>query len=216
MRVESFIMCVVLTLFVVLSSYNVVSDPSYNSTIVLQAGNTTPLYIDGTSSTTIWQGLFGTVSGGIILDDAEGATLYDWDVVDANGEVMATRYLISDWSTVSCMNQTEIYEEEYRLGIPNSSTEGINDTYQNITHPAFEVGLKLLSGCRSTLTDNSTDDEVVFWNVLLNVNSTVTVYVGIIDNNVIGFNNTLIDYQLLVPTNRTTGYATYNLYLDLS
>lgn len=203
--------------FILSNSQYVLSAPSLNqSNITVQAGNVTALNIDGDSITNVWQGYFGTITGGILLDNADGFSMYEWDVVNAQGEIMATREIISDWSKVNCSKQTEIYWEEYRLNIPNSSTQGINDTFLNTTHPSFDIGTNVLSGCRSTLTDNSTAEKVVFWNIILNTNSTTSVYVGIIDNEVIGFNGSAVDYQLLLPTNQTTGLAKYNFYLDLS
>jgi hypothetical protein len=78
------------------------------------------------------------------------------------------------------------------------------------------VSGRIMSGCRSTLTDNSTTSKVVFWNVLLSVNTTTIVYTGILNDNVIGFNGTATDFQLLVPVNRTSSLATYNIYIELS
>ena len=194
----------------------VLSDPSLNvSNLTAGGGNVTPLNLNGTSESNIWQGFFGEVNGGIVLESADGTSMYDWNVDTVAGEVLATRDLISDWSLINCTNQTQIYQEEARLNISNSSTDGINDTYLNTTHPSFEVAGRTMTGCRSTLTDNSTDEKVVFWNVLLNTDAVTTIYTSLIDDEEIGFNGTATDFQLLVPVNVTLGQAIYNIYVEL-
>jgi hypothetical protein len=193
------------------------ADPIQNTTnTTVQGGNITLVNFDTAQISSIWQGFFGTVSGGLTLSNSGGDTFYDWNLVDARGEVLATRHIITDWSTINCTLQNQIYMEEYRLDITNATSDGINDTYKNTTHPLFDIGFKTLSGCRSTLTDNSTAKKVVFWNVLLNADENETVFVSIMDDNTVGFNGTVVDYQLLVPANRSTGTAAYNLYLDLT
>ncbi len=196
----------------------VYSDPNLNqSNITAEGGNLTFLDIDLTGqNSAIWQGFFGSVTGGITLEDASGNSFYDWSVVDAVGEVMAVRGVVTDWSNINCSNQSQIYEEEERLNIPNESTDGINDTFINTNHPTFDIAKKVMSGCRATLTNNATESHSVFWNVMLNVNSTMPVYTVILDNDEIGFNGTSVDFQLLVPVNKTTGQSIYNIYVELS
>jgi hypothetical protein len=218
MRVRLTFIFLILSLFLLIDLKQAFSQPALNLTnITAQGGNTTFLYLGtGIQETVGWQGFFGTVSGGIVLSDSTNNTFYDWNLVRANGEVYATREIVADWSTVNCTNQTEIYNEEERLSITNLSNDGINDTYRNLTHPNFDVSGRVISGCRSTLTNNLTDSNVVFWNILLSSNSTTIIYAGMLDDNVIGFNGTAVDFQLLVPVNRTNSVATYNIYLELS
>ena len=208
----------VITIILLYNSSVVYSDPSLNtSNITAEGGNVTFLDIGITGQITLfWQGFYGSVSGEIALQDASGNSFYDWNLVEAIGEVMAVRGVVSDWSLINCSNQSQIYEEEERLNIPNSSTDGINDTFTNTNHPPFEIASRLMTGCRSTLTNNNTQAYSVFWNVMLNVNSTMPVYTSLLDNDKIGFNGTAYDFQLLVPVNRTTGQSTYNIYVELS
>lgn len=207
----------IMAALIILSSKTVLSDPSLNQTnMTAEGGNVTLLGINGDQQSVIWQGYFGSVSGGLVLANSDGDSFYDWSAVAPSGEIMASREIITDWSDINCTNQTELYEEEFRLDITNSSSDGINDTFKNNTHPVFDIGYTTLNGCRSTLTDNSTTNNAVFWNVLLNSDENTTVYVAIIDNNQVGFNGSVVDYQLLVPTNWSTGVAQYNLYIDIT
>jgi hypothetical protein len=206
---------IIVSTFFVLQTPCVSSEPLNQTNITAYGGNTTLLNLDLSQNSHLWQGFFGNINGGIKLANAENENFYDWTIVSAKGEVLATRYIVDDWSHINCTNQTEIYQEEERLSILNESSDGINDTYMNTTHPIFDVAGKLISGCRATLTDNSTDIRVVFWNILLNANATTTVYTGLMDNDVIGFNGTAVDFQLLVPVDRLAGYAVYYIYIEL-
>lgn len=190
--------------------------PMSNATnLTAQNGNITWVNADLTQITSVWQGFFGRVSGGIVLQNSEGNTFYDWNVVDAVGEIIATRNLIDDWSKVNCSNQTEIYLEEERLSILNETSDGINDTFIYNNHPSFDIAGKFLNNCRATRTHNSTDAQSVFWNVLLNTNETNTIYTVLMENDKIGFNGSIVDFQLLVPVNKLTGFATYFVYVEL-
>ena len=194
----------------------VVSDPAINRTnLTAEGGNVTEISVISDVQTTIWQGFYGTISGELVLDDAIENTFYDWTLLESSGEVLATRDVVSDWSTINCTNQTQIYIEEVALAISNSSADSINRTYTNTTHPNFIIGTRTMSGCRSTLTDSETESQSVFWNVLLNADSDTVVYTAIIDDSTIGFNGTEYDFQLLVPANKTTGQANYQIYIEL-
>ncbi|MBN2423269.1 hypothetical protein JXB41_08660 [Candidatus Woesearchaeota archaeon] len=184
-----------------------------NATAV--AGNVTLITVDMTQITGIWQGYYGSVTGGIVLENAGGQTFYDWNLVDAVGEIVATRNTVSDWSNINCTNQTQIYDEEALLNITNTTSDRINDTFTNISHPSFSIASRTMSNCRATRTYNSTTSQSVFWNVLLSTNETNVVYTVIMDNDVIGFNGTIVDFQLLVPVNKDSGEATYFFYVEL-
>jgi len=181
-----------------------------------QAGNITGLNIDQSRITNIWQGFFGNVSGGIVLENAAGNNFYNWSPVTIDGEIYATRNTVSDWTQINCTNQTEIYEEEERLNILNESTDGINDTFSSTAHPAFIIGISTISGCRSTRPYNSSGESSEFWNVLLNSNSSNTVYTVIIDDNSNAFDNSTVDFEILVPVDREIGQSTYYFYAELN
>jgi len=203
-------------LLIIFNSQNVVSDPEINRTnLTAEGGNVTEISVTSDIQTTTWQGFYGTISGELVLDDAAENTFYDWTLLESTGEVLATRDVVSDWTTINCTNQTQIYIEEVSLGIANSSADSINRTYMNDTHPNFIIGTRTMSGCRSTLTDSETESQSVFWNVLLNADSDTVVYASIIDDSTVGWNGTEYDFQLLVPANKTTGQANYNIYLEL-
>lgn len=181
-----------------------------------QAGNVTGLVINQTTITRIWQGFYGNVSGQIVLENSAGNNFYDWSLATASGQVYASRNLVSDWSNVNCTNSTQWEAEETTLNIPLTSVEGINETYSLTTHPQFSVGTVPVQNCRSTRPYNSTGLPGDFWNVLINTNLTNTVYVSVLADNSNAFDGGTADFELLVPTDRSTGFATYYFYVELN
>ncbi|MEM2139158.1 MAG: hypothetical protein QXM96_03315 [Candidatus Woesearchaeota archaeon] len=181
-----------------------------------QAGNVTGLIINQTSITRIWQGFYGNVSGQIVLENSAGNNFYDWTLATVTGQVYASRKLVPDWSNVNCTNSTQWESEETTLNIPLTSVEGINETFSLTTHPAFSVGSVPVSNCRSTRPYNSSGLPGNFWNVLINTNLTNTVYVSVLSDNSNAFDGGTADFELLVPTDRNTGLATYYFYAELN
>ena len=181
-----------------------------------QAGNVTQLNINASRITEIWQGFFGNISGQITLENSAGSRFYDWSISQMTGEVYGTRNTITSWSEINCTNSSQWEAEETLLNIPSAATDGVNETYNATSHPGFLVGTRLLTGCRSTRPYNSTGQPGEFWNVLLNSNSTNLVYTSILADNSNGFDNTTVDFELMVPTDRASGTATYYFYAELN
>ncbi|MEM3374022.1 MAG: hypothetical protein QXE31_02255 [Candidatus Woesearchaeota archaeon] len=181
-----------------------------------QAGNVTGLVINQTSITRIWQGFYGNVSGQIVLENSAGNNFYDWTLATVSGQVYASRNLVSDWTSVNCTNSSQWEAEELALNIPLTSVEGINETYSLTTHPLFTVGNIPVQNCRSTRPYNSTGQPGNFWNVLINTNLTNTVYVSVLSDDSSAFDGGTADFELLVPTDRSTGLATYYFYVELN
>jgi hypothetical protein len=191
------------------------ADPDIHS-VNAQAGNVTQLDIDQTRITDIWQGFFGNVSGQIVLENAAGNNFYDWSYTKVTGEIYATRNVVQDWTTVNCTNSTQWETEESTLNIPSYATDGINETYNSTLHPSFMVGNRIIHGCQSTRPYNSSGMPGEFWNILLNSNSTTTVYTALLADNSNGFDSTTVDFEILVPTDKDTGKSTYYFYAELN
>jgi hypothetical protein len=191
---------------------------SSEDTTTAQAGNITHLDIDWTRLTSVWQGFYGNVSGSISLESASGATFYEWNATSMEGQVMATRSSITDWSNINCTNSTNWETEEAALNIPAASIEGVNETYRTKTHPEFKIGAKTFSAntCYAARPFVSGSIEGDFYNVILNTDLTTTVYVAILAENTAGFDDSEVDFQLLVPVDKDTGFATYYFYVEIA
>ena len=182
-----------------------------------QAGNVTGLNMDQSRISEIWQGFYGNVTGGITLEDGASNAFYDWSLATIVGEVYATRYTIPDWTGINCTNSTHWILEETTLNIPLTNKEGINETYDGTTHPTFDVGTKTFAAnaCRSVRPFNSSGLEGGFYNVLLNSNSTNTVYTAVMSDDGDSFDGGTADFEILVPVDKDTGTATYYFYTEL-
>jgi len=191
------------------------SNPTVDSELA-EDGNITDLNIDAASITDIWQGFYGNVTGGIVLENAAGTNFYNWSLASISGEIFAVRSLVADWSVINCSNSTYWETEEATLNIAAADSDGINETYADTAHPTFTVGAtSTLTGCPSTRPNDDTEQASLFWNVLLNVNSTTTVYTAIISANSNDYDGGTSDYELLVPVDKATGFATYFFYAEL-
>jgi hypothetical protein len=188
------------------------------SQVTAQAGNVTQLDIDQTRITDIWQGFYGSVSGQIVLENSAGSNFYDWTLAAITGEVYATRTTVPDWTQINCSNSTHWEEEETELNIVSSAVDGINETYNAVSHPTFQVGTKTFAQnvCPSVRPYNGTASASQFYNVMLNSNLTNTVYTVILAENQNAFDNSTADFEVLVPADRTTGLSTYYFYVELN
>ncbi|MBN2422267.1 hypothetical protein JXB41_03500 [Candidatus Woesearchaeota archaeon] len=182
-----------------------------------QAGNVTALNIDQVKITEVWQGFYGNVSGRITLDNADNETFYDWTAGTTQGEILASRTVVSSWTNIDCSSVTFRENEDTALGITSTWTDSINSTFNSTSTPTFQIGNSGdLSSCNGVQAYNNAGAGT-FWNTLINV-STTPVYVSIINNDQNAFNGDgTADFELLVPTNYSEGgVATYYFYVELS
>lgn len=190
------------------------------------AGNVSELTIYGQTITRYWQGFYGNISGTIVLANAQNQTLYEWNVADPQGEVYASRNATINWvNSIQCMTQTDISAEETFLGQNVTADEdSVNRTFNATNHPQFYVGSTNIAAnsCYSTSVNN-TGNGNIFYEVLLKTNSTNdTIYTSIIDQNTVGFDQKVHDFQMLVgdpgagaETYPSGTVTTYYFYVEL-
>jgi hypothetical protein len=204
------------------------------------AGNITLLTIHGTSQTKHWQGYYGDITGTIVLDDAQGWTLYDWPQSEPKGEIYATANSTTPtWSNATCFNYTStglgtLAQWESFYSMVYNDVDGINETFNMTQHPTLDVGdVKTITQntCPSTYThmsDNFQTDKFV--ELLLTDQEGRLVFTTVIENDdtannsdIVGFDNAAHDFQLLVAedgTSRVGGQintltTTYYFYVDI-
>jgi hypothetical protein len=199
------------------------------------AGNITALVVTAIGQTKDWQGYYGNVSGSITLDDASNFTFYNWTSAEPRGQVYATLNSSIGWSGVNCFNYTndsaaywQTIESFYN--IPNDGVDGVNETFNQTTHPSFQVGSRTMSGCPTTYVFQSDAyQQSNFANVLLYdpaLNETGWIYATIIENKTIGssqndllcYNGVQCDFQILVNEDghgTDTASTTYYFWVEL-
>ncbi|MFH1505705.1 MAG: hypothetical protein ABIE94_01815 [archaeon] len=187
-------------------------------TINAEAGNVSALTVAGFSATKAWQGYYGNVSGTLVLKDEENYTFYDWTETEPKGEIYASPNNTVIWSGIACFNMTANYSltgelnetvVETMYNIDTTDSDGLAETFNVTTHPAFQVGDTpiAVNTCPATsMYVNSAYQTASFHQVLLNGGGgTTMVFTSIIENDATdvdtdktGFNGQEMDFQMLV------------------
>jgi hypothetical protein len=199
------------------SSANTTNPGSRNDS----GGTITTMLLSSTQQDTAWKGYLGNVSGSLTLDDASGATIYNWALSAIQGKVFASRSNTVSWGSINCSNQSHIDAEQTVLSFTSADSDSINRTFNSTNHVSFLVNSRNMSNCRSTATyvNDSVQGQVpsaVFPEVLLS-DGTNFVYTTIINSAKHGYSAQLMDFQMIVPQNKTTSTpTTYYFYVELS
>lgn len=186
---------------------------------IIQSGNVTQANIESTTSSNSWQGYFGTTKGNIVLSNNKGAIFYDWNIVNPNGEVYATRTNDVNFATIGCSNEAEQIAEETFIGQLATDSDSVRKTFNNNVHPAFNVGSVSIDAneCNSTnIFVNGTYQTTSFFELLLSDSSSNIIYTAIIDWNQTGFNYQNYDFQMLVGENNNISTTTsYYFFVEI-
>jgi hypothetical protein len=159
------------------------------------AGNITEINFTAITQTKHWQGYYGTITGTIVLDDAQNYTLYDWPNIEPKGEIYVTvNATTPSWATMTCFD----YEAGIGSGNSNLShweafynmtwndVDGIDETFNLTSHITFDIGDVVTIAedtCPSTyMHQNDLFQEDKWSEVLLMDGAGRLVYTGIIEN----------------------------------
>ena len=188
------------------------------------AGNVTEINLNANAVTQTWQGYFGNITGNILLGDANNNTFYNWALANPQGEIYATRTAtVPAWANVRCSNVSEIASEDTTLGANQSTdADSINNTFVSQVHDSIYVGSVSIGqdSCYSTNLYNASGAQALYFEEILlsDAASHGVIYTGLIDNDVLGFDNRTHDFQLMVGENGhdgNTATTTYYFYLEL-
>ena len=198
-------------------------DPEYHPAI---AGNITFLDIFGYTTTSVWQGYYGNVSGTIMLANSNDKVLYNWSLASPEGEVYATMNGTGQvtWSNITCYNFTGNYSEggprltklETLFNLSTDDAEGVNETFSDGTsHDLFyTAGTSFGTGvCPAASLKNATG-AAVFQEVLLTdaTDDVQVIFTALLEDNKVGFDGSMYDFEMLVLENGRTNTATTNYY----
>jgi hypothetical protein len=178
------------------------------------AGNITALEIIALGQTKAWQGYYGNITGTITLDDVNNFTFYNWTSIEPQGQIYATLNDSISWLAVDCYDYANTdmdwNEIETYYNIEVDDVDGVNETFNETTHPNFQVGSVTMTGCPTTwIYQNDTRQSDNFVNVLLwdmSNNDTGWIYTTTIENKTSGslindltcYNGEECDFQILV------------------
>lgn len=170
-----------------------------------------------------WKAYVGNVTGKVALDDANGKSIYDWELgIGTGGEVYVSRFSDINWGSVTCATQEVIDAEQVGISMPASSKDNINSTFNETTHKSFDIGTNTTSGCRSTATYINDTAQTMgptayFQEILLRDMITGNMlYATILESAQLGFDDQAHDFQLLVAENESsTVPTTYFFWVEL-
>ena len=181
--------------------------------------------LDGVVQNDRWKAYVGNVTGRLVLDDASGYTIYDWDITTAiTGEVYATRAATTiSWSSINCSNSTHIAAEEIAMNHTANPSDNISRTFNWTNNSAFYVGNTLIGAdtCPTTnLFVNGTSTQNDEFEEVLLYDGTNLVYATIIADDTNSYHNdTTTDFQMILPERGYTGWASstaYYFYVELN
>jgi len=187
-------------------------------------GTITTLRLDATQQNAAWKAYVGNVSGTLVLDNANGLSIYGWSLTTLTGEVLATRSNSPSWSTLSCASNATITAEQTYLTMGISDIDSINHTFNETIHRAFTVAGNTMSAntCPTAYTyvndtAQSPSATNLFQEILVNDSSSNLIYVTNLELNVQGYDSaSSFDFQFIVPDNdAASNYTQYYFYVEL-
>ena len=185
-------------------------------------GSFTTLVLNITSQTSKWKAYVGNVTGKLTLDNSNNRTIYDWDITSVQGEVYVSRNNSITFTSLACANRGNITAEDTYLSINSSSDDSINKTFNRTRHQSFVIGgtgTIQNSTCFAIATYiNDTvqqpDENATFQEILMSDGRNL-VFVSVLNDNKAGFDQSLYDFQLIVPDNPTEASTAYYFYAEL-
>ncbi|MBN1157159.1 hypothetical protein JXA85_06050 [Candidatus Woesearchaeota archaeon] len=224
-----------LVMLLIFATRNAVSDPEDSEqTVAAGAGNVTELEIGGSQYSNRWSGVYGNVSGSIVLKDANNYTMYSWDeLLNPKGEIYASNSTVSSWSKVKCMNLStalrgfnctgqeedciNITEIEGFFGMGANDPDGVDETFNQSKD--INVGSINLTNCPATNLYVNETAQYTLWNqTLLTINNTeYIIFATQLENDEFGYDEKQWDYQLLVGDNGDDELTTtYYIYTEIA
>lgn len=204
--------------------------PTYEPDNRSDAGGTiTTLGLSVTQQNDKWKAYVGNISGVLTLDDANGFTIFEWAMTDADvtGEVYASRNNSPVWGSIDCANDSTIEGEDSDLGFGATAVDAINRTFNESTHAAVVVAGNTINAdtCRSTATfvnDTRQSQSTADFQEILFASGLDIVYVTKLNQNALSyigefnasFNHT-VDFQLLLADDVTATASTYYFFVEI-
>ena len=186
-------------------------------------GSFTTLVLNASQQNYRWKAYVGNVTGELSLQDQSNYSIYDWALSTISGNVYVSRNSSIDWSNLECANSTTIAREENYLNINSTLLDSINSTFNESTHRQFYAAAQRIdpNTCpaistyvNGTAQNNGQNNK--FQEILLQDIRGSLLYTTIIENQILGFDNSVYDFQMIVAEDESKQTATpYYFYMEL-
>ncbi len=180
-------------------------------TVTIEAGNVTRADVETNMSTYRWAGLYGNVSGQIVLGDDDENTLYSWT---AKGNlVYASSASSIAWSSLADANETTV------TGIATwlSGTNYADNYTTTFTGASQSIGSSIFS----ISSDYAQTTGGSGWNTYSLWDTTSLVWAGkVVDGGQAAYRSAAgpVQFQMILPEDGTSGNTVtqaYNLWVEL-
>jgi len=185
----------------------------------ISGGYVAKMNVSSVSQNSRWKGFLGWVSGSFTLDDASGSTVYDWPSATASGEIYATRGSGTiEWGNVDCATAGEITSEDsalQQIGGDNISSTFVDTNIETYVVAGFSVGV---GDCFSSNTYVNNNSQNASFEEIILFDDTDIIFATEIENDVVGYDNSTYDFQMIVPdygNESISGNVAYYLYVEL-
>jgi hypothetical protein len=185
---------------------------------IFEGGNITELNISHVLQSSLWQGVYGSVSTTLVLQDASGNVFYNWSTSNvSSGEIYFSQYSDLDFESIVDPTSSFVAFVQSNYGVANSTNrDNLTQTFQNGAHTNFQVGsISITTPSPRVLTYNSTG-AMVFETIFLREGGlNRDAYATLIAPDKIGFQGWEVDFQAMLPMNSSESTTTYYLFAEL-
>lgn len=193
------------------------------TSITTSGGTIATIVLNATTQNPHWKAYVGNVTGSMVLEDAQGYSIYQWNVTIPAGEVYVTRNDSIDWPSIRCANSSNIAGEEILMNHTASADDSISKTFTRNVHKSFWTGdVEFIQNqCNHTLStfvNGSMQSSTSFFQEVVLWDTGNIVYATMMENSVIGFNTRAYDFQMIVPEKGWDGPVSstpYYFYVEL-
>jgi hypothetical protein len=193
------------------------------TSITTSGGTIATIVLNATTQNPHWKAYVGNVSGRLMLEDAQGYSIYEWNLTIPAGEVYVTRNNSISWVNIRCANSSNMAYEDLIMNHTPSADDSITNTFTRNIHRSFwaantEFAQNQCNHTLSTFVNGTAQISTSFFQEIVLWDNSNIVYATIMENSVIGFNRRDYDFQMIVPERGWDGPVTstpYYFYVEL-
>lgn len=200
------------------------------------------LLMDSEQQNRRWKAYVGNVTGKLVLDDADGNSIFQWQLSAITGEVYASRASTSiNWTGINCSwvadgktnraeglssNRTPEHNENIILSQTNKD-DNVTATFRYKNHSSIEVGSRAIGKdeCFSLQTwqrnaeqtfgdsDNANFTQVLLYDAALGKTDGNIIYATELETDKTGYRtDQTYDFQLVLPEVGTSSWTSSTPY----
>ncbi|RKY41345.1 MAG: hypothetical protein DRP85_06635 [Candidatus Makaraimicrobium thalassicum] len=192
--------------------------PPTPQAITTESGNITNANLTAIQSTYRWAGIFGTITGTIVLADASNNYFYNW--TGAKGVyVYASEGTSINWTGLDNATVSDVIGQYTWLSGAEYADNYTNTFNETCNFNSNALGKSFIAACAKPLSSGSTT-----WNVTVlkdtpspSARDDIIWTAEVVEDGT-GYNGWTVDYELLVPENGVNGDTTtedFYLWVEL-